>query len=213
MTIRHTEYDLALRDHDMLPVIAYGCAGSSKTYSAVKFAIEWLKTKNRQVIITRPNVSFAKELGFLPGNEREKMVPWIRPIEQYFVKQGVSKASLEAMERSGSLTYIPLEYVQGLTFDNTLLICDEVENMTLVQLKSLLTRQGKWSKTVLCGDIAQTSPYFRNSGLAELLQMVKATDIPVHTIEFMPEDIVRSKQCRAWIEAFDDWDIIKRTIV
>ena len=66
---------------------------------------------------------------------------------------------------------------------------------------------------MLCGDIAQTSPYFRNSGLAELLQMVKATDIPVHTIEFMPEDIVRSKQCRAWIEAFDDWDIIKRTIV
>lgn len=213
MTIRHTEYDLALRDHDMLPVIAYGCAGSSKTYSAVKFAIEWLKTKNRQVIITRPNVSFAKELGFLPGNEREKMVPWIRPIEQCFVKQGVSKASLEAMERSGSLTYIPLEYVQGLTFDNTLLICDEVENMTLVQLKALLTRQGKWSKTVLCGDITQTSPYFRNSGLAELLQMVRATDIPVHTIEFMPEDIVRSKQCRAWIEAFDDWDIIKRTIV
>lgn len=213
MTIRHTEYDLALRDHDMLPVIAYGCAGTGKTYGAIGFATEWLKTKNRKVVVTRPNVSFAQELGFLPGTEREKMEPWIRPIEQNFDAHGIKKNALEVLEKHGYLTYLPLEYAQGLTFDNTLIIVDECQNMTIEQMKVLLTRQGKWSKLVMCGDIAQTSPKFPRSGLKELLDMVDATGIPVHTICFEAEDILRSKQCRAWIEAFDDWDIIKRTIV
>lgn len=125
MTIRHTEYDLALRDHDMLPVIAYGTAGSGKTYGAIGFATEWLKTKNRKVVVTRPNVSFAQELGFLPGTEREKMEPWIRPIEQNFAAHGIHKGALESLEKHGILTYLPLEYIQGLTFDNSLIIVDE----------------------------------------------------------------------------------------
>ena len=194
----------------MLPVIAYGPAGTSKTYSAVEFAVEWLETKGRKVVITRPNISFAKELGFLPGTEREKMEPWVRPINQCFYSLGLSKGAVENLERNGTLTYIPLEYIQGLTFDNTLFLTDECQNMSFEQMKVLLTRQGNWSKLVMCGDIAQTSPYFKGSGLAELLSMVDATNIPVHTIAFDAADIVRSKQCRAWIEAFDDWDIIKR---
>jgi phosphate starvation-inducible PhoH-like protein len=198
---------MTTKNHQLTPVIAYGSAGVGKTYGAVGAAIEWLeKHNNNKVLVTRPNVSFAKESGFLPGTEREKIDPWVRPIQQNFVANGANKGRQECWEKHGNLTYMPLEFIQGLTFDNTFIIVDECQNMTFQQLKVFLTRTGKWSKVVLCGDIAQISPRFRDSGLAELLQMIDFCNLSVHTIEFTKEDIMRSDQCRAWIEAFDMWE-------
>lgn len=206
-TKNHKLYDLALRDKPLTPVIAYGSAGVGKTYGAVGAAIEWLdKHKHNKVMVTRPNVSFAKESGYLPGTEREKMEPWVRPIQQNFVANGANKGRQESWEKHGNLVYMPLEFIQGLTFDNTFIIVDECQNMTFQQLKVFLTRTGKWSKVVLCGDIAQISPKFRGSGLAELIQMIGYFNLNVHTIEFTRDDILRSEQCKAWIEAFDAWE-------
>jgi phosphate starvation-inducible PhoH-like protein len=102
-----------------------------------------------------------------------------------------------------------LEHIQGLTWDNALVIVDEVQNTTFEQLKVLVTRMGKYSKLVLCGDIAQTSPLFKGSGLAEFIRMVEILDLPVHTIHFTREDVLRSEQCKLMIGAFEDWEARK----
>lgn len=207
LTKNHKLYDLALNDHGLMPVIAYGSAGTGKTYGACKAAIPWFD--KQKVLVTRPNVSFAEKTGFLPGTEREKMEPWIRPISQTLATLGVSMGKQECLEKNGKLTYLPLEYVQGLTFDNTFIIVDECQNMTFEQLKVFLTRTGKWSKVVLCGDIAQISPDFQNSGLKELLDMIEYFEMGVHTIGFTREDVIRGEQCKNWIVAFEEWSIVK----
>lgn len=209
MTANHNLYEQMLNDKDLLPVIATGPAGTGKTYGAVGKAVEWLSDKRKKCLVTRPNVSFAKEGGYLPGTEREKMTPWVRPIEQNFKLHGVKQGDLTYLEKSERLTYMPLEFIQGLTWDDTLIIVDEVQNMTFDQLKVFLTRTGKYSKVVLCGDVAQTSPRFKGSGLAELVQMVNQLDVPCHTIEFGYEDILRSEQCKQWIISFDKWEEMK----
>ena len=209
MTEAHNLYYQALRDKAQMPVVAYGSAGTGKTYTAVEYAVEWLSTKGSRVLVTRPNVSFAEKSGFLPGTEREKMEPWIRPIEQNFNYHGVNKGQLETLEKNHRLIYMPLEFIQGLTWDNTLIIVDECQNMTFDQLKVFLGRTGKHSKVVLCGDIAQVSPKFKGSGLAELIDMVHHFDMPVHTILFEPQDIMRGDQCKMWIEKFEQWEILR----
>ena len=209
MSDNHKLYELALNDRDLFPVIAIGPAGTGKTFGAAQAAVSWLNDKRKKVVVTRPNVSFAKELGFIPGTEREKLGPWIKPIEQNFMFHGMKRGDLESKEKSGQLTYIALEHIQGLTFDDTFLIVDEAENMSMDQMKVLLTRVGKYSKVVLCGDIAQTSPKFRNSGLAELVEMIYAVDVKAHVIQFTHEDILRSAQCKEWIVKWDEWDAMK----
>jgi len=209
-TDTHKFYDLALNDHDRLPVIAYGSAGTGKTYGAVGAAVKWLEQdKRKQCIVTRPNVSFAKENGFIPGTQREKMAPWIKPIEQNFKFHGLNDGHLSDLERHNRLQYVALEHVQGLTWDDSFIIVDECQNMSIEQLYVFLTRTGKYSKVVLCGDVAQTSPKFHNSGLAELIKMVDATGVRCHTIEFTADDILRSEQAKAWIRAFEQWEKIK----
>lgn len=199
----HDLYYQALRDKQMYPTIAFGSAGTGKTYGAVEAAFEALTMKRvGQIVITRPNVSFADTTGFLPGTAREKLNPWVKPVLQHlhtFIQPRVT----ELWEKQGKLQFHLLEHIQGLTFDNSFVILDECQNMTLAQLKVFLTRMGKYSKVVLCGDIAQTSPKFKNSGLAELIQIIEKYDMPVHRIEFGPEDILRSDMCKKWITAFE----------
>lgn len=206
MADNHKLYELALTDRGLLPVIAVGPAGTGKTYGAVGAAVEWLQDKRKKVLVTRPNVSFAKENGYLPGTEREKMTPWVRPIEQNFQFHGMKTGNLAMLEKEGRLVYMPLEYIQGLTWDDTFILVDEVQNMSFEQMKVFLTRTGKYSKVVMCGDVAQTSPKFKQGGLSELLRMVEATGVPAHVINFTHEDIRRSEQCKSWIVAFDAWE-------
>lgn len=202
----HSSYDLALRDKDRLPVIAYGTAGTGKTYGACKAAVEWLKRDKRKKFLgVRPNVSFADKNGYLPGTEREKMEPWIRPITQNLALNGLSYNEQECMEKNRNIQYLPLEHIQGLTFDDTFILVDEAQNMSFEHLKGLMTRIGKYSKLVLCGDVAQISPQFKNSGLAEFLRMVDYYDLPVHTIEFTRDDVLRSEICKTFIVAFEEW--------
>lgn len=203
----HKLYELALDDKELMPVVAYGSAGTGKTYGAVGAAVDWLDAnKYHKVLVVRPNVSFADTNGFLKGTEREKLEPWIRPIEQNFIMHGVNKSSLANYEKFGRLSYVMLEHIQGLTWDNTFIIVDECQNMTFDQLRVLVTRLGNYSKLVLCGDVAQVSSKFRGSGLAKFIDMVKYYDLPVHTIEFTRDDILRSDMCKKFIVAFEEWE-------
>lgn len=102
--------------------------------------------------------------------------------------------------------YVPLEHIQGRTFHEAFIVLDECQNMSYEQYKVFLTRIGRWSKMVICGDIAQTSPKFKQGGLATLLQMFDATGFPIHSIHMTLEDVVRSEQCKRAIEAFENWE-------
>lgn len=209
-TKKHELYDVALHDRKNMPVVAYGSAGTGKTYGAVGRAVEWLDgVRKSQVILARPNVSFANTNGFLPGGEREKLLPWIRPLQQNFIAHGVGIAHQEDLEKNRRIQYYMLEHIQGLTWDNALVIVDECQNMTFEQIKVLVTRMGMYSKLVLCGDVAQTSPLFRNSGLEQFINMVEKLDLPVHTIHFTRDDVLRSEQCKMFIGAFEDWEAHK----
>ena len=206
----HKAYELMLRDKHNMPVLAFGTAGTGKTYGACQAAVEWLrKDKRKKFIGVRPNISFAEKNGYLPGTAREKMEPWIRPIMQNLAANGLSYNEQECMEKNHQIEYLPLEHIQGLTFDDAFIIVDECQNMTFEQIKGLMTRIGKWSKVVLCGDIAQVSPQFKNSGLAEYLDMIEYYDADVHTIEFGRDDIKRSDICKRQIIMFEEWSIVK----
>ena len=111
LTQRHKLFELALRDREMYPVIAYGSAGTGKTYMAAQAAVEWLREGGkRQVVVTRPNVSFAQGNGFLPGTEREKMEPWVAPVLQY-LEEFSSEGAVRDWEKRGRLIFKPLEFI------------------------------------------------------------------------------------------------------
>ncbi|MNQ21490.1 PhoH-like protein [compost metagenome] len=210
-TKKHDLYHQALNDKKLMPVVAYGSAGTGKTYGAVERAVAWLNEgRKNQVLLCRPNVSFADTNGFLPGNEREKLAPWIRPFQQNFVEHGIGLRHQLDLEGNGRIQYQMLEHVQGATWDNCLIILDEVQNVTFEQLRVLTSRTGEYSKLVMCGDIAQTSPKFANSGLAEFVKMVEYLDLPVHTIHFTADDILRSATCKMFICAFERWEAMQK---
>ena len=210
LTGNHLAYQQALRDKAQMPVIAYGTAGTSKTYSACGAVVEYLrKDKRKKFIGVRPNISFAEKNGFLPGSEREKMEPWIRPIQQNLAANGLGYGEQECLEKNRRIQYLPLEHIQGLTFDDAFVVVDECQNMTFEQIKGLMTRIGKYTKVVLCGDIAQVSPLFKSSGLGEYLDMVEHLDLNVHTIGFTRDDVLRGDVCKQQIVAFEEWDAMK----
>ena len=207
LTKRHNLYEVALRDKTMWPVIAAGSAGAGKTYGAVGFAIEWLERgKNQKVVVIRPNESFCKSVGFLKGSLREKLEPWVKSVEQCFVEHGYTKSKLAMLEKNGRLEYVALEFIQGLSFHNTLVILDEAQCVDFKGLKMLLTRMGQYSKLVMCGDTKQAPPTVK-SGLRELIEMTDHLRLNCHIVEFTPDDILRSEQCKHWLKAFEKWEV------
>lgn len=206
-TANHKRYGAYLHDRSTTPIIAHGVAGTGKTYGAVGAGIEWLKEgPSNNFLGVRPNVAFADELGFLPGTEEEKLAPWVRPIRQNFGKHGTDADTLALYEKKKRVQFCPLAFIQGMTYDNTFILVDEAQNMTFDQLKGLFTRTGENSRVVLCCDMAQTSPLFPNSGIAELLDMVRTLNSDCHLVEFGYDDVLRSARCKQWLMDFDKWE-------
>jgi|SRR5690554_1302392 len=209
-TENHKTYELMLNDRENLPVVVTGPAGTSKTYTAAKRAVSWMEQSNKHIcVVIRPNVPYADTLGFEKGSVRDKISHWIRPIEECFIAHGLCRSTQEIYEKNNRLEFVALEHAQGRTWDNAFIFIDEAENMTIGQLKGVLTRVGRHSKIVIAGDVAQTSTKFKKSGLAELRAMVKELNLPVHTLEFTPDDILRSETVKQMILAFDKWDEMK----
>lgn len=182
-------------------MIVCGPAGTGKTYLAATHAANLYMTKRiDKIVITRPHIAVGKDIGYLPGTLEEKSTPWAMPVLDVLEKH-MGKGAVETGIRNGNIEMCPLALVRGRTFDNAFIILDEAQNLTLHEVKALLTRQGEGSQLVLDGDIQQ-SDLKGESGLSQIIQLAKKYEAPVPVIEFTIDDVVRSDICKMWIEIF-----------
>ena len=188
-------------DNDIL--LAIGPAGTGKTYTAVALAVRALKNKwVKKIILTRPAVEAGESLGFLPGDLKDKVDPYLRPL--YDALDDMIPADKLAYFMANRIIEVaPLAYMRGRTLDNAFMILDEAQNATLLQLKMFLTRIGPSAKCIITGDLSQVDlPKNQQSGLAKtakLLQGIKGIGI----VELDKEDVVRHRLVKDIIEAFD----------
>jgi len=197
---RQKDYIRSLIDNDQ--VIVCGFSGTGKTYIAATYAANMYIQKGiDKIILTRPNISVGKDLGYFPGTLEEKFQPWALPILDILVEQ-LGKGVVETGIKAGNIEMAPLSTMRGRSFKNAFIILDEAQNTTPQEMKMFLTRIGQNCKVVINGDIKQ-SDIMSESGLATILRLVKRNKMPVPVIEFGVEDIVRSDICKQWIVAFE----------
>jgi len=195
------EYLKALKDSDQ--VIVFGPAGTGKTYCVATFAANQYHLKNiNKIVITRPHVTVGKDIGYLPGTLEEKCAPWALPVIDVLEKH-LTKGVVETGLKNENIEVAPLALMRGRSFENTFVIVDEAQNITLPELKMLVTRIGEGSKLVLNGDIQQ-SDLKEADGLSKITHYAKKHMLPIPIIEFTIDDVVRSDICRAWIEVFTE---------
>jgi phosphate starvation-inducible PhoH-like protein len=167
-----------------------GVAGSGKTASALGMAVkDALKTPNAKLWLTRPTVACGETLGFLPGDIDEKLLPWLAPFYDCF--SNFSNNPLESLSKRIELEAVAIGMLRGRTIKNGFLICDEMQNATPQQIKLVLTRLGKNSKIILCGDVDQSDLY--SSKKSPLLDAAKKlNDLPlISTVYFSDKDQLR----------------------
>jgi len=179
---------------------ANGVAGTGKTFIASSLAIEMLQSDLvSRIILTRPYVPAGEKLGFIPGEIADKFAPYLEPYLDCFVDR-VGKQVVSAMLTDGRIQAKPISFLQGKTFNDSIVLVDEVENATADQIKLILTRMGEGTKAILMGDPAQT--YNHNSGFVKAMEILK--DVPkLGIITFSVKDVVRSETCKHVLEAYE----------
>ena len=191
-------------------LFAIGPAGTGKTYTAVALAVRALKNKAvRKIILTRPAVEAGENLGFLPGDLKEKIDPYLRPLYD----------ALDDMIPADKLTYFmtnrvieiaPLAYMRGRTLDNAFIILDEAQNATDLQMKMFLTRIGSSAKAIITGDLTQIDlPKNMKSGLVKATRILRNVD-GIGYLELDEEDVVRHRLVKAIIQAYDAGDAAQK---
>jgi phosphate starvation-inducible PhoH-like protein len=188
-------------DNDIL--LAIGPAGTGKTYTAVALAVRALRNKwVKKIILTRPAVEAGESLGFLPGDLKEKVDPYLRPLYDA-LDDMIPADKLAYFMANRVIEVAPLAYMRGRTLDNAFMILDEAQNATLSQLKMFLTRIGPSAKCIITGDLSQIDlPKNQQSGLektAFMLRHIKGIGV----VELDREDVVRHRLVKDIIEAFD----------
>lgn len=184
-------------------IFAIGPAGTGKTYTAVALAVRALKNKMvKKIILTRPAVEAGENLGFLPGDLKEKIDPYLRPL--YDALDDMIPADKLGYYMSTRVIEIaPLAYMRGRTLDHAFIILDEAQNTTDLQIKMFLTRIGANAKAIITGDLSQIDlPKNQKSGLDKATRILKNIDGIAH-IELDEEDVVRHKLVKAIIRAYD----------
>ena len=188
--------------HNSPQVISMGPAGTGKTFLVASHAANRYQTKMiDKIIITRPHVAVGKELGFLKGGLEEKTLPWALPVLDV-LQQRLGKGTVDTAIKNGNIEVAPMAMMRGRSFDNAYIIIDEAQNMTVAELKMVVTRVGENCTIVINGDIKQ-SDIRETSGLAKAVHLVKKYNMDAPVIEFGIDDIVRSDVCKQWIIAFD----------
>ena len=179
------KYMLALRSPKPI-VIGTGPAGSGKTLLACQVALEHVsKFQRPNIVLTRPIVTVDEDMGYLPGDMDQKMEPWTKPMYEIF-GQFFNRNQMDRF-----ITVEPLGYMRGRTFNNTLIIADEMQNATPNQLKMLLTRVGEGTKLIITGDLGQ-SDLGPENGLRDLVYKMQCQDLEyIRHVEMGDEDIVR----------------------
>lgn len=191
------EYLEAIKYNDI--VFGIGSAGTGKTFIAASYAASQLfHRKVDKVILTRPNVETGKGLGFLPGTLEEKYAPYLLPFDSIFTK-ALGKGFYEYCLKNKDIEPTPLGFLRGTTFDNCIVLVDEAQNCTKEEMKMLLSRIGKNCKMILSGDTEQSD--IPDSGLEDAVSRLEGIS-GIEIIEFLDEDIVRSKICKQIIMAY-----------
>ena len=188
-------------ENDM--VFAIGPAGTGKTYTAVAMAVRALKNKEiRRIILTRPAVEAGENLGFLPGDLRDKLDPYLQPLYDA-LRDMIPQQKLLSYWEDNTIEIAPLAFMRGRTLDNAFVILDEAQNATSAQLKMFLTRMGRNAKFVITGDLTQVDlPRHQQSGLlqaTQILKDVKGIDI----IELNHSDVIRHRLVTDIIRAYE----------
>ncbi len=191
----------SFKTHDML--FAIGPAGTGKTYTAVALAVRALKNKEvRRIILTRPAVEAGENLGFLPGDLKDKLDPYLQPLYDA-LRDMIPPAKLESYIEDKTIEIAPLAFMRGRTLDNAFAILDEAQNATESQLKMFLTRMGKSAKFIITGDVTQIDlPRNQTSGLitaTRILNKVKG----IQFIFLNETDVVRHPLVTKIIQAYD----------
>lgn len=183
-------------------IFAIGPAGTGKTYTAVALAVKALKNKEvRRIILTRPAVEAGENLGFLPGDLKDKLDPYLQPLYDA-LRDMLPQSKLEGYMEDRTIEIAPLAFMRGRTLDHAFVILDEAQNATKAQLKMFLTRMGKSAKFVITGDITQIDlPKNQPSGLPEAIEILK----DVKGIDFIfldDKDVVRHKLVTDIVNAY-----------
>ncbi|MFT4153609.1 PhoH family protein [Parafilimonas sp.] len=184
-------------------VFAIGPAGTGKTYTAVAIAVRALKNKLvKKIILTRPAVEAGESLGFLPGDLKEKIDPYLRPLYDA-LDDMIPADKLGYYMSTRTIEIAPLAYMRGRTLDNAFIILDEAQNANDLQLKMFLTRIGANAKAIITGDPTQVDlPKNQRSGLEKAIRILKNINGIAH-IELDEEDVVRHRLVKAIIKAYD----------
>jgi len=189
-------------------IFAIGPAGTGKTYVAIALAISALKNRQiKRIILSRPAVEAGENLGFLPGDLKEKIDPYLQPLYDALLDMIPAK-KLEEYLKDGIIQIAPLAFMRGRTLSNAFVILDEAQNTTIPQLKMFLTRMGLNTKYIITGDITQIDlPRKQHSGLILALKILNGVE-GISTIHFDKSDIVRHKLVREIVDAYDRYNIL-----
>ncbi|HJA96671.1 MAG TPA: PhoH family protein [Candidatus Alistipes faecavium] len=184
-------------------LFAVGPAGSGKTYTAIALAVRALKERQvRRIILTRPAVEAGEKLGFLPGDMKEKLDPYLQPLYDA-LNDMIPPVKLQKYLEEGTVQIAPLAYMRGRTLDNAFVILDEAQNTTLSQIKMFLTRMGRNAKFIVTGDVTQIDlPRRSDSGLVRTMEILRRVE-GIGIVEFDRRDIVRHPLVKYIVDAFD----------
>ena len=184
-------------------VFAVGPAGTGKTYVAVALAVSALKSRQvKRLVISRPAVEAGESLGFLPGDFRDKIDPYLRPLYDA-LEDMMPRDKLAASLDQNTVEIVPLAYMRGRTLSNAFVILDEAQNATTAQMKMFLTRLGPGSRCIITGDVTQTDlPRRADSGLVQATHILQNVD-GIDFVEFNRGDVVRHRLVKDIIEAYE----------
>lgn len=200
-TINQKKLVEEFQKNDLL--FAVGPAGTGKTYTAISLAVMAFKNKSvKKIILTRPAVEAGEHLGFLPGDLKEKLDPYLQPLYDA-LHDMIPQRRLESLMEDGVIQIAPLAYMRGRTLDNACVILDEAQNSTVNQLKMFLTRMGRSAKFIVTGDVTQIDlPQKSQSGLPYALRILSHIN-EISVVNFDKRDIVRHRLVQSIVDAYD----------
>ena len=203
-SINQQELVKAYQENDM--IFAVGPAGSGKTYTSIALAVRALKNKEvRKIILSRPAVEAGEKLGFLPGDMKEKIDPYLQPLYDA-LEDMIPTQKLREMMEQNIIQIAPLAFMRGRTLSDAVVILDEAQNTTNAQIKMFLTRMGTNTKMIITGDMTQIDlPHGVRSGLREASKILKGID-GISFIEMNEKDIVRHKLVTRIVNAYNKYE-------
>ncbi len=191
---------------------ALGPAGTGKTYIAIALAVRALKNREiRKIILSRPAVEAGEKLGFLPGDMKDKIDPYLQPLYDA-LEDMIPAVKLKEYLENNVIQIAPLAFMRGRTLNDAVIVLDEAQNTTTHQIKMFLTRLGMNAKMIITGDVTQIDlPRSTSSGLVQALRVLKG--VPgIGMVEFGKKDIVRHQLVQRIVEAYQHWDDENKSI-